>query len=127
MSAEKKKKAKRIHPKRGGIQKSEGRKTETSLYESVKRCLSDIGRSFSRGADKVADIFLDDSQKTKSEKGKRLKEETLNTFKEITSGIKESLKNLKSNQLLSDASYEIGRLSRIAKNTCVEIFNDLME
>lgn len=36
-------------------------------------------------------------------------------------------KYLKENDIVQDASYELGRSFRIVRNTCVEIFNDLME
>ena len=121
MSAVKKKKRrKRKKKSRKVVQKRE-------TFTVIKNAVSEIGKSFSKGADKVADVVLDSSGRQKSTKGKRFKEATVSAFKDISSGIKKNLKNVKPKDVLCDASYEIGRLSRIAEDGCREIFNDLME
>ncbi len=94
---------------------------------AIKKSISDMGRVFSKGADKVADILLDKNEKRIGTKVKRIKDESVSVIKGVSSNIKESLKDVKSKKVLCDASYGIGRFSRIAKDTCVDIFNDLVE
>jgi hypothetical protein len=107
--------------------KIKDKKAKREIFPAVKKSLSDIGKSFSQGADKMADILLDNREKKVSTKIKRLKEESFSVIKDVTFSIKNNLKNVKPMDLLCGASYQTGRLSRITKDTCVEIFNDLME
>ena len=52
------------------------------------------------------------------------KKEDGSVIKNESNDIKNSRKD---NDVIADASYELGRAARIVKNTCVEIFNDIME
>ena len=96
-------------------------------FTAVKDTLSNIGKGFSEGTDKVADIVLDSSQKLEGAKIQRLKEATAGMVKNIFGGIKNNLKDIKSEDVLCDAAYQIGRYSKIVKDNCAQIFNDLME
>ena len=96
-------------------------------HTGVKEFLSDIGKSFSQSADKAADILLESSQKTESTKGRRLKEETFSMIRDITSQIRRSLKGVKPKDLLNNATYGMGRFSRMAKDTYREFFNDFIK
>jgi len=116
---------KKIGPRRS--RKIKDKKAGGEILPAIKKSLSDVGRCFSKGADKVADILLDNSQKKVSTKVKRLKEESVSVIKDVTFSIKKNLKNVKPADVLRGASYETGRFSRITKDTCVEIFNDLMK
>ena len=100
---------------------------EKGTCAAIKKSISDLGRGFSKGADKVADILLDKSQERASNKAKRVKDESVSVIKEVSSNIKENLKDVKPKKVLCGASYGMGRFSRMAKDTCVDIFNDLVE
>ena len=112
---------------KGRIRKPKHEQTAEDTFLAVKKSLSDIGKTFSEGADKIADILLNSSQNNKSTKTREIKEELVSMVKDVASGIKRSLKNVKPKDILCKASYEIGKLSRIAKDKSVEIFDDLME
>ena len=112
--------------------KKEATKKKTSAeshpketFTAIKKSLVDTGRTFSKGADKVADIILDASQKGRKEKGKRLKEEVVATFKGISDATKKSLKEVNPSDVLHDTFYELGRVSRITKDKCIEIIDKL--
>ncbi|UCC94623.1 MAG: hypothetical protein JSW40_07370 [Candidatus Omnitrophota bacterium] len=107
-------------------QDSESGKTRKRVFIPIRKSLSDISRSFSEGADKVAGVLIDDSHKERNIKCKRLKEETLSLVADITSGIKRNLKNIEPGDFLCDATYGIGKFFRIAKDGCTKIFDDLI-
>ncbi len=102
-------------------------KTTGDTFAAIKKSLSDIGGSLSEGADKVAGLLLENSQKDKGAKTRRLKKELVSMLEDVGSGIKRSLKKVKPKDVLCGASYEIGKLSRITRDACVKIFNGLME
>ena len=129
--AKKKKSKKRTSTKKSWKriprQKIKREETQENTFAVIKKSFLDIGRSFSQGADEIADLLIEKSQKDKGEKFKKIKEALVSRVKKLGTGAKRSLKNLKPRDVLCDTSYEIGKLSKAVKNTCVEIFNDLME
>lgn len=97
---------------------------------AVKKSLSDISRSFSEGADKIASVLVEDTRKykgVKPKKLKRLKKELAATIKGVGHGIKKGLNSVKPKDLLRYTAREMGKLSKATKDTCVKILDDLME
>jgi len=121
-----KRKAIRSKTKRRGQKLIHEKKTKDT-FTAIKKSLSDMGRTFSESADKVADLLLEGNKIKKGEKARKLKEDLISRIKDVASGIKRSLESVKPKDILCGGSYEIGKLSRITRNTCVEIFNDLMK
>ena len=89
--------------------------------------MSKLGGTFSDGADKVADIFLDKDEKGIVNKTGEIKKEFICVFKNAAKGIRSDLKTIKTKDIVFNASHQLGRFVRITRDTCVEIFNDLME
>lgn len=102
-------------------------KTTKGTFAAIRKSLSDISRSFFQGTDKVADVLIDNSEKDRGIKWRRLKKEVVSVAANITLSIKRNLRNVEPADILYDASYEIGRFSKIAKSTAREIFNGLMK
>ena len=119
----KRKARKRISTKRKPIRTKD-------VLRGVKKSLSDISRSFSEGADKIASVLVEDSRKykgVKAEKLKRLKKELAATIRGVGHGIKKGLKSVNPKDILRYTSHEMGRLSKATKDVCVKILDDLME
>ena len=104
--------------------------SEQEVLAPIKRSLSQISKSFCRGADRIAAILVEDSGKTKgpeAKKLKRVKKELADTVKGVGCGLKQGLKSVKPKDVLRQAVYQLGRLSKATKDTCLGMFNDLME
>ncbi len=80
-----------------------------------------------KGSDKVSDIVLDNSEGGRTAKLRKIKDGTVSVAKDILFTIKTNLGPLTLKGVLCDTSYELGRFSKITKNTCMDIFDDLME
>lgn len=81
-------------------------------FTALKNSFQDMGRSISKGTDKIADVFVDDSEEGKKAKGHRLKKETMTMVKSIASGVRSNMEGTSFSGAVSDISYETGRLSR---------------
>ena len=100
---------------------------ERRSFVAIKDAMAGIARNFSDGADKVADILLDEKVKKKNQTGEKIKKETVSAFKALSSGVKQNLNGISLRDILCDTLYNTGRAAKITKDTCIEIFNDIME
>jgi hypothetical protein len=123
-----------MEKKKAGSKKRSGRKREADskqaldgILEIAKKSFSDTAKSFSEGTNKVTDILLDNSRKSAGVKARKIGKELVSTFEDIAGGLKSNFKNIKPADFLRGASYGTGKFIRIAKDTCAEIANDLME
>ena len=121
MSAAKKKK------NRKKINKTRKRKGGRKTLSAVKEAVSNVGKGFTDGSDRVAGLLLDEGGRAEGSKGRKVKEETIAVTKDIAAGVKKSFEDLKPRDFLYDAFFEIGKFVRIAKDGCARIFKDLME
>lgn len=91
--------------------KSEDHKKKQKAFKIIKKAIKGVGHSISHGTDKLADVIVD----TSKNKGKRLKKETISMVKDMASGAKRNLKDLKLKNIVFDASYGLGKISKITK------------
>jgi len=94
---------------------------------STSGALSEIGKTFSEGADEIADIVLDKNEKEFIQKVKKTKNECVAIFNGVAKVIKKGVKRINAKGVICDTSYQLGRSLKITINTCGGIFNDLME
>ena len=128
------KKKKKVEIKELPIQKkvkqevvSEKKQTENTDHQAKRCTLSELGKTFSDGADEIAEIVLDKNEKEFGEKANKIKNECVSMFKNAGREINDGIKKIKAKEMFRDFSYQLGRSFRITKDTCSEIFNDLME
>ncbi len=81
-------------------------------FTALKNSLQDMGKDISKGTDKIADAFVDDSEEGRRAKGQRLKKETMTMVKSIASGVRSNMEGTSFSDVVSDISYGTGRLSR---------------
>ena len=101
-------------------------KENGKTFKIIKQTFCDLGESFSERTDKLADICLDKSKEGKKNKFKNVKKEAVSLFKDLASKTKNNLKEIRFKSAICDTSYGMGRISRIVKDTSVEIFNDII-
>ena len=119
--------AKRTRPKKKEKKNSIRQGPDRKSFIAIRDSILDIGKKFSEKADKVADILLDEKIKKKNQTGESIKKETISMFKALSSSVKQNLNGITLKDVLCDASYNTGRAAKITKDTCMEIFNDIME
>lgn len=93
----------------------------------LKKTAKDFGKDFSEGAEKLADICVEISDRSaESEgRGKKLAKETYFVFRKMALNAKENLKNFKLKRAIYDTFYQMGNLLRRSKNKSIKIFNEL--
>ena len=99
--------------------KNDGQKT----LKTIQKTCSDFGETFTQASDKLADMCIDKSDDGKKNKVSKLSSETVNLVKDLASGSKENLKNISLENIISDASYGIGKISGATKTTGSWIMN----
>lgn len=87
---------------------------------AAKKSVSELGRSISDHADRVADIIIDDSRRVKGAKSKEVTREALHLFKDLRRQFRAGARDL-----LIDAAYGIGKISGTIKRACSYLLNYL--
>lgn len=105
--------------KRKKMRRDEQRPWNT--FTALKNSLSDSVAELVTGADKIADIIVDDSEKGRKTRARRLGQESVSMVKDIARRIKEDMQGASLAAVVRDASYEAGKLSRMIKDTVCEI------
>lgn len=82
-----------------------------------KRSVARGDKSFSEHANRVADIILDDNINAKGLKMKKIADETVSMFKDVTRQSKAELKKIDVRSFVCDTAYGAGRVSSIIKDT----------
>lgn len=93
---------------------------------AVKKSVSGIGKTFSDRADRVADIILDDDRKLKDTKAKRITNETVSMFKDVSRQLKANLKGVQPRDFLYDAAYNAGRFSRMTAQVSRKLWDHFL-
>ena len=94
-----------------------GRKVSDTV-RAFKRSISDAGRSFSEGTDRVAEAAVDPRRIGKGVRAGNIKDEAVRTFKNVARDVKENLKGVSFGDVAYGASYGLGRLSRKIRDGC---------
>ncbi len=95
-----------------GKDKKKPDKARGHTFTALKNSLQDMGKDISKGTDKIADAFVDDSEAGRKAKGQRLKKETMTMVKSIASDVSSDMEGTSFSEVVSDISYGTGRLSR---------------
>ncbi|HBR14149.1 MAG TPA: hypothetical protein DD723_01210 [Candidatus Omnitrophica bacterium] len=106
-----------------GATKQKRNKGQDRKASAIKKSVTGIGQSFSRSAERVANIILDDHHKVKGPKTKKITEETISMFKEVTKQFKTNLKDVHPWDFIDDAAYGAGRISGMTKRVLCALFN----
>ncbi|MEI6437170.1 MAG: hypothetical protein WCO69_00295 [Candidatus Omnitrophota bacterium] len=91
--------------------------------QAIKKSVAGIGKRLSRGADRVADIILEDGKDGK--KGKKIADETVAMFKDMKQQLKDNNKDVTPVDLIGDAAFCVGRVSGIVGREVKTFFKDL--
>ena len=91
--------------------------------EAIKTSVAGIGKRLSRGADRVADIILEEDKEGK--KGKKIADETLLMFKDMKKQLKDNNKDVRPEDLVADAAFCVGRASGIVGRAVGSLLKDL--
>lgn len=97
-----------------------GRKVSDTV-RAFKKSVSDAGKSFHEGTERVADAVVDPRKLAKGVKAGKIKEETIRTFKNVAADVKGNLKGVGFGDIMCGASYGLGKLSRKIKNCCLKV------
>ena len=81
----------------------------------IKKSMAGIGQGMSRGAERVADIILDEEKKLQGGKTKKITDETITMFKDVTRQLKSDLKGVKARDFVAVAAFNAGKASAAAK------------
>lgn len=109
--------------------KGEMERTANKTFRALKSAMVDACRSFSRGADRVADIIVDKGGEEAGTpaKAKKIKGAVVSTAREIGGAFKKNLKDIDAEDILHDTSYAIGRFSKLAKDGCAEFLDVVID
>ena len=89
----------------------------------IKKSVTGIGQNFAQGAERVADIILDEASKPDGVKAKKITDETIATFKGLGRQFKSDLKGVKPRDFITAGAYDVGRAYAAVGNA----FKMLME
>ena len=79
----------------------------------IRKSVAGISKGFSRGAERVADIIIDEGQALKGQKAKLVKDETIQMFKGVSRQLKSDLGDVKAGDFISVAAYSAGKVSAV--------------
>ena len=102
--------SKRKQPKRKVSEKPETARAHMSA--ALGNSFVDLCAGLASGADKIADVIIDDSEKGRKTKGRRIGRESIAMVKNIARDIRRDVAQVSFTGIVCDASYATGRLSR---------------
>jgi len=91
--------------------------------QAIKKSVAGIGSRLSRGADRVADIILDESKD--GAKGKKIADETVAMFKDMKEQLKHNSRDVKPQDIVSDAAFCVGRVAGMVGGAVKSFIKDL--
>ncbi|MBF0594502.1 MAG: hypothetical protein HQL22_06005 [Candidatus Omnitrophica bacterium] len=89
---------------------------------AIKQSMTGIGRRLTHGADRVAEIIVEDEPG--SPKGKMIADETAQMFKGMKKQFKENTKDVQPQDLIDDAAFCVGRASGVVSRAIRGFFKD---
>ncbi len=108
-----------VPKKQKSRKKSRAKKGKGETFAGVKESMADIGKTVSGAGDRMTDILLNDDERDKKLRG------MVSVVKEMSSGVKSSLGRVSPRDVLCDASYELGKFSKIARNGYRKFLEDV--
>ncbi|MBF0330871.1 MAG: hypothetical protein HQL17_02960 [Candidatus Omnitrophica bacterium] len=82
----------------------------------ICKSMSGLGQGISKGAERVADIILDEQGDAKGQKTKKVTDETLSMFKGVSKQLKSDLKGVKGSDLIGVIAFSAGKTSARVKH-----------
>ncbi|MBF0123505.1 MAG: hypothetical protein HQL21_08920 [Candidatus Omnitrophica bacterium] len=81
----------------------------------IKKSMTGIGQGLSKSAERVADIIIDEDGALQGQKAKKVTDETILMFKDVSRQLKADLKGVKARDFVSVAAYSAGKASATLK------------
>lgn len=96
----------------------------TVRKEAIKRSVAGIGKRLSSGADRVADIIIEEDQGD-GQKGKKIVAETASMFKDMKTQFQSNTRDVQPKDLVKDAAFCVGRASGVVGRAVQSLIKDL--
>ncbi|MBF0387271.1 MAG: hypothetical protein HQL20_05375 [Candidatus Omnitrophica bacterium] len=96
----------------------------TRKPEAIKKSMAGIGERLSHGADRVAEIIVEEDI-AEGPKGQRIAGETARMFKGMKKQFAENTKDVKPQDLIDDAAFCVGRVAGVVGRSVRSFLKDL--